>query len=75
MSSMYNEPKFKDGWGETIKELREHRGYSQRYFAEKLGVTQATVCKWEREIMVPSIEKAIDMSIMLKVDVETIFSI
>ena len=75
MSNMYNEPRFKDGWGESIREFREYRGYSQREFAEKMGVSQGTVCKWEREIMIPSILNAIDISIILRVDVETIFSV
>ena len=70
-----NEPKFKDGWGEAIREIREYRGYSQQYVADKLGVTKATVSKWEREIMIPRIDIAIDLADLLRVNIETIFCI
>ena len=70
-----NEPRFKDGWGEAIREIREYRGYSQQYVADKLGVTKATVSKWEREIMIPRIDIAIDLADLLRVNIETIFCI
>ena len=35
-------------FGEKIKKLREHYGYSQREFAEKLGVPSTTLSFWER---------------------------
>lgn len=69
------EPKFKDGWGDAIRELREYRGYSIQFVAEALGVSKATVSKWEREIMVPRIDIAIELANLLTVDLESIFSI
>lgn len=75
MAKMQNEPKFKDGWGDMIKEIREYRGYSQRYLAELVGVNQATVCKWEREISIPNVFIAKDLADALKVDIQTIFDI
>ena len=75
MDRKQTEPKFKDGWGELIQEIREYRGYSQSELAEIMNVSRATVCKWEKEIMVPSIPTAIKLAKILKVELETIFDI
>lgn len=75
MAKIQTEPRFKIGWGETIQEIREYRGYSQGELAKKVGVTRATICKWEKEIMCPSIKLAVPLAHILKVDVETIFDI
>ncbi|MES5006525.1 helix-turn-helix transcriptional regulator [Prevotella disiens] len=31
----------------TLKEKREHEGYSQEYIAEKLKVSSSTISRWE----------------------------
>ena len=75
MKRTQTEPKFKDGWGDTIRELREYRGYSQKDLAGLLNVSKATVSKWEREVMVPSLDISIDLASILMVDIETLFEI
>lgn len=35
----------------SIKELRQINNLSQREFADKIGVSQATVYRWEKENM------------------------
>ena len=35
--------------GENIRELRQRAGLTQAQFAQKLGVTKETVCRWERD--------------------------
>ena len=39
-----------------IKELRKEHGYTQRSLAEKLGLTNSTVCDWEKERSEPDLE-------------------
>lgn len=75
MKRVQAEPRFKDGWGDTIREIREYRGYSKYELAKIIGVSIPTISKWEREIMVPSAYMAIKISDALLVDPETIFDI
>ncbi len=37
-----------------IKNIREHLGFSQADFAEKLGVTFATINRWENGRAIPT---------------------
>lgn len=68
-------PKFKDGWGDTIRELRELHGYSQGGLAEVLHVSKASISKWEQEAMVPSLSVAKELADLFNVHIETIFDI
>lgn len=70
-----HEPKFKDGWGETIKDIREHRGFSAQQVADEVGVSKSTLLRWEREMMVPELRAAKKLVDILKVDLDTIFRI
>lgn len=47
----------------TIKELRQINNLSQREFGEKIGVSQASIYRWEKEDMKISkeTEKRIDI--------------
>lgn len=38
-----------------IKELREERGLSQRELANKTGIKQANISRWEAGLVVPNI--------------------
>ena len=69
------EPYFKDGWGETIKDIRERRGLSQQEVADELEVSKATVSRWEHEIAMPNAIYALKLSRILKVDLDVIFDI
>ena len=75
MNYKKTEPRFKDGWGETIKDIREHRGYTIQYVADRVGVSKTTVSRWEKEMMVPELRLAARLANVLKVDLETIFMI
>ena len=48
--------------GVKIKRLREERGLTQEYFAEKICVTRQAVSKWENENGYPDIENIINIS-------------
>lgn len=43
-----------DQYGKKLKEWRLQHGLNQRYVAERLNVTQATVSRWERGVDGPS---------------------
>lgn len=67
------EPKFKDGWGETIKDIREDLGMTQQELADRLKTTKGTISRWEHEIMVPNVIVAFRLAKILQVDASEIF--
>ena len=38
---------------EQIKSMRQHRGWTQTQLAERLGIEQSTVSRWERGLSRP----------------------
>ena len=58
----------KDNLGALLKKYRKNKNYSPEELAEKLGVTPATIGKWEKNIVKPSfsslllITKVLDLS-------------
>ncbi|MCI8513741.1 MAG: helix-turn-helix domain-containing protein [Lachnospiraceae bacterium] len=55
--------------GKTIKELREKRKFTQRELAEKIGVSDKTVSKWETEKGLPDIGIIGDLSKALGISI------
>ena len=51
----------------NIKFIREQKGLSQNKFGELLGVNQTTIARWEDENRIPTIDKAIDISLKLNI--------
>ena len=41
--------------GELIREARKEKGFTQKDVAERLGITDRAVSKWERGICAPDI--------------------
>lgn len=41
----------------TLKAARVNAGYSQKEAAEKLGISNATLCKWENYICFPDAQQ------------------
>lgn len=60
--------------GKSIKYLRKRAGFTQCELAEKLGVSDKAVSKWERGIGVPDISLLKNISIYLDVDLESLLS-
>lgn len=48
--------------GAKIKELRRARGFTIARLADVLGVSQQTVCKWQKGQVIPSIDHCVELS-------------
>lgn len=51
----------------NLKYLREKRGLSQNKLAEKVGVNQTTIARWEDDNRIPTIDNALDVANVLNV--------
>ncbi len=56
----------------NLKYLRETKGLSQNKLAEKIGVNQTTIARWEDDNRVPTIDNAIDVSNALNIPLEVL---
>lgn len=56
----------------NLKYLREKKGLSQNRLAEKIGVNQTTIARWEDDNRVPTIDNAIDVSNALDIPLEVL---
>ena len=41
----------------TLKAARVNAGYTQKEAAEKLGISNATLCNWEKGLSMPNIQQ------------------
>jgi transcriptional regulator with XRE-family HTH domain len=60
-------------FGTVLKKVRKGRGVTQLQLAEKLGVTQATVARYEKGIMTPEVKRVSQMAKVLGVSVQELF--
>lgn len=56
--------------GTTISELRKRHGMTQLDLAEKMGVTDKAVSKWERDLSCPDINSLPNLAEILGVSIE-----
>ena len=61
--------------GNMIAELRKQRGMTQLELAEKMGVTDKAVSKWERDLSCPDINSLPTLAEILGVSVEELMQI
>ena len=61
--------------GTMIAELRKHHGMTQLELAEKMGVTDKAVSKWERDLSCPDINSIPDLAEILGVSVEDLMQV
>ena len=59
----------------NLKYLREQNGLSQNKLAEKIGVNQTTIARWEDDNRVPTIDNAIDVSEALNIPLPDLLGI
>ena len=63
----------KNTLGAKIAALRKQQGMTQLELAQKLGVTDKAVSKWERDLACPDIHSLPTLAQMLQVNVEELF--
>ena len=61
--------------GAMIAELRKQHGMTQLELAEKMGVTDKAVSKWERDLSCPDINSIPNLAEILGVSVEELMQI
>ena len=61
--------------GTMIAELRKQHGMTQLELAEKMGVTDKAVSKWERDLSCPDINSLPNLAQILGVSVEDLMQI
>ena len=61
--------------GAMIAELRKQHGMTQLELAEKMGVTDKAVSKWERDLSCPDINSIPNLAEILDVSVEELMQI
>ena len=61
--------------GTMIAELRKQRGMTQLELAEKMGVTDKAVSKWERDLSCPNINSIPNLAEILGVSVEELMQV
>lgn len=57
---------------QTIKDLRQARGWTQLELAYKLGITPLTVSKWERGVSEPRVTQLRNMAELFEVQMDEI---
>ncbi len=58
-------------FAETLRSMREEKGYSQQLLAEKIFVNRSTVSKWEAGTRLPDLTMIYRIAKALGVDVNT----
>ena len=61
--------------GTIITELRKQHGMTQLELAEKMGVTDKAVSKWERDLSCPDINSIPQLAEILEVSVEDLMQV
>ena len=61
--------------GTMIAELRKQHGMTQLELAEKMGVTDKAVSKWQRDLSCPDINSIPDLAEILCVSVEDLMQV
>ncbi|MBE6618395.1 MAG: helix-turn-helix transcriptional regulator [Ruminococcaceae bacterium] len=56
--------------GESIRKVREERGYSRQRLARKLGLHLMTIVQWERDVSYPRMKPLIALADALNVSLD-----
>lgn len=56
-----------------IKQLRQYEGLTKKGFAEKIGVTEVTVARWENGQRIPNVTYISTISNIFKVPIDYFF--
>lgn len=61
-------------FGNYLTKLREENGYTQKYIAYLLGVSDKTVSKWEMGNSIPNYDKLNSLSVLYNVSIEELLN-
>ena len=61
--------------GIVIRKLREKKGFSQEFVAEKLGINQSTYGKLERDVSSMTLDRLFKIADVLEEDITTLLDI
>lgn len=61
------------GFGSRLRDARNAKSLSGEAVGRKLGVTKATVSKWEAEIHDPSVQQTRDLCVLLDVSPDWLY--
>ena len=64
------EQEWLDIFSDNLRDILQEYGYSQREFAEAIGVTEVTVSRYINRQRMPTIKTLINMSMELGLDLE-----
>lgn len=56
--------------GARLRAIREHNGWTQKEFAERLGITPEQLSRYETGKMLPNVETLVDMKEVLHIIVD-----
>ena len=56
-----------------IRKMRQEKGFTQEYMAEKLGMTQSAYCKIERDDRKINFDKITRIAVILETNMVSIF--
>ena len=70
-----NEPMKKQTLGMMISSLRKEKGMTQLELAEKMGVTDKAVSKWERDLSFPDVNSIPKLAEVFEVSVDELMQV
>lgn len=60
-------------WGNNVATIRKMKGLTVAAFAGQMGVSVATVSRWEAGKMAPKDDNKVEIAAVLDIDVRTLF--
>lgn len=57
-----------------LKEMRKSRNCSQKFIADKLGITQGAISQWEQGKSMPNTDKLIELAKILHCSIDELLS-
>jgi transcriptional regulator with XRE-family HTH domain len=61
--------------GKRIQELRKENNLSQKELAEKIGVSDVAISRWERGTRIPNAENIVNLSNVFKISADYLLGI
>lgn len=75
MSDTTKTPKGREPMGSPLRDAREKNGLTQQQLADALGITASMVCHFENDRRRPSLDRLVEMSVMLGFSVDDVLGL